>query len=115
MEVATGGPQDQDALRDAFGAAGGRRVVAVPGAHQGGTQALPNPDSAGQLSGDDISAALMAGSNQTSQSIGDDMLIDIAQVAGKVKHSSVRKIGELVAVHPDESITILRSWLHETA
>jgi flagellar M-ring protein FliF len=95
--------------------AGGRRVVAVPGAHQGGTQALPNPDSAGQLSGDDISAALMAGSNQTSQSIGDDMLIDIAQVAGKVKHSSVRKIGELVAVHPDESISILRSWLHETA
>ncbi len=44
---------------------------------------------------------------------GDDSLIDIAQVADKVKGSSVRKIGELVTVHPDESISILRSWLHE--
>ena len=41
------------------------------------------------------------------------MMIDIAQVAGKVKQSSVRKIGELVTHHPDESISILRSWLHE--
>ncbi|HEX7775010.1 MAG TPA: flagellar basal-body MS-ring/collar protein FliF [Parvibaculum sp.] len=99
-------------------ASGGRRggslAIANSGGagSQGGTQALPGPD--GSISGDDISTALMAGSNQTQQSLGDDMLIDIAQVAGKVKHSSVRKIGELVAVHPDESISILRSWLHET-
>lgn len=75
------------------------------GAHSG---ALPAPD--GTTSGDDISAALMGG---TEQKFGDDSMIDIAQVAGKVKGSSVRKIGELVAVHPDESISILRSWLHE--
>lgn len=73
----------------------------------GGNPALPAPD--GTLSGDDISAALMG----NDQKFGDDAMIDIAQVAGKVKGSSVRKIGELVAVHPDESISILRSWLHE--
>lgn len=73
--------------------------------------ALPAPD--GSLSGDDISRALMDGASE--ENIGEDMLIDIAQVAGKVKHSSVRKIGELVTHHPDESISILRSWLHETA
>ena len=43
------------------------------------------------------------------------MMIDIAQVAGKVKQSSVHKIGELVNNHPDESLSILRTWLHETA
>nr|WP_293215738.1 flagellar basal-body MS-ring/collar protein FliF [Parvibaculum sp.] len=56
-----------------------------------------------------------AGSLPAPEQLSEDMLIDIAQVAGKVKQSSVRKIGELVSNHPDESISILRSWLHETA
>jgi flagellar M-ring protein FliF len=86
-----------------------RGVQTAIGGHPqgGGNAALPAPD--GTISGDDISAALMG----TDQKFGDDAMIDIAQVAGKVKGSSVRKIGELVAVHPDESISILRSWLHE--
>jgi flagellar M-ring protein FliF len=95
--------------RIAAGAGMSRGVQAAIGGHShgGGNAALPAPD--GSVSGDDISAALMG----TSQSFDDDAMIDIAQVAGKVKGSSVRKIGELVAVHPDESISILRSWLHE--
>ncbi|MBL4748848.1 MAG: flagellar M-ring protein FliF, partial [Magnetovibrio sp.] len=40
-------------------------------------------------------------------------MIDIAQVEGKVKESSVQKVGELVANHPDETMSVLRSWLHE--
>lgn len=92
--------------------AGGQLALAAAHGHGGhsGAAALPSPDGAG--GGDDISAALIAGSNQ---SFDDDAMIDIAQVAGKVKHSSVRKIGELVSHHPDETISILRSWLHETA
>ena len=42
-------------------------------------------------------------------------MIDIAKVEGKVKSSSVKKVGELVASHPEESLSILRSWLHESA
>lgn len=83
---------------------------AIGGSQHAGTSsagALPAPD--GTVTGDDISAALMG----TDQKFGDDSMIDISQVAGKVKGSSIRKIGELVAVHPDESISILRSWLHE--
>nr|WP_215490383.1 flagellar basal-body MS-ring/collar protein FliF [Parvibaculum lavamentivorans] len=56
-----------------------------------------------------------AGALPAPDQLSEDMMIDIAQVAGKVKQSSVRKIGELVTSHPDESISILRSWLHETA
>lgn len=81
--------------------------AAAAGAHA----ALPAPE--GTLSGDDISRALMDGASP--ENLGSDAMIDIAQVAGKVKHSSVKKIGELVTDHPDESISILRSWLHETA
>ncbi|MDO8288609.1 MAG: flagellar basal-body MS-ring/collar protein FliF [Parvibaculum sp.] len=93
-----------------FGGSGSRGMTASHGGSQhysDGTQALPSPDGGGEI--DAVSAALMS----SNQSFGDDSMIDIAQVAGKVKGSSVRKIGELVTVHPDESISILRSWLHE--
>jgi flagellar M-ring protein FliF len=82
---------------------------AIGSNYDSNNQALPAPD--GSDGGDAISAALIGNGDQRLG--GDDSMIDIAQVAGKVKGSSVRKIGELVSVHPDESISILRSWLHE--
>ena len=42
-------------------------------------------------------------------------MIDIAQIEGQVRESSIRKVGELVQSHPEESLSILRGWLHETA
>jgi flagellar M-ring protein FliF len=44
---------------------------------------------------------------------GGDAGIDIARIEGQVKASSVKKIAEFVERHPDESVAILRSWLHE--
>ncbi len=41
--------------------------------------------------------------------------IDIKQVEGQVQESSVRKVGELVTNHPDETLSILRTWLHNEA
>lgn len=84
----------------AAGPAGGQLAWSGAGAHA----ALTGPE------GGDASAGALPAPDQ----LNEDMLIDIAQVAGKVKQSSVRKIGELVTAHPDESISILRSWLHET-
>jgi flagellar M-ring protein FliF len=91
------------------GFTGGAGRLALPGGSgggmSGGQAALAGPGD-----GDALAGALPA-----PEQLSDDMLIDIAQVAGKVKQSSVRKIGELVSSHPDESISIVRSWLHETA
>jgi flagellar M-ring protein FliF len=42
-------------------------------------------------------------------------MIDISQVEGQVKESSVRKVGEIVSKHPDETVAIVRQWLHESA
>jgi flagellar M-ring protein FliF len=39
--------------------------------------------------------------------------IDISQIDGQVRESSVRKIGDVVQSHPEEAIAIVRSWLHQ--
>jgi flagellar M-ring protein FliF len=44
-----------------------------------------------------------------------DQKIDMAKIEGQVKVSSVRRVAEFVDKHPEESVSILRSWLHETA
>lgn len=44
-----------------------------------------------------------------------DQRIDIARIEGQVRASSVKRVSDFVEKHPDESVSILRSWLHETA
>lgn len=66
------------------------------GALPGGGQppALPAPDGSG-------AAALPEGDS-----------IDLAQIQGRVRGSSVKKIAEVVEQHPDESAQIIRGWLN---
>ena len=44
-----------------------------------------------------------------------DAGIDVARISGQVKASSIKKISEVVASHPDESLAIIRSWMAEEA
>lgn len=44
---------------------------------------------------------------------GSNQMIDIAQIEGQVKESSVRKVGEIVGKHPDEAMAIVRNWLYQ--
>jgi flagellar M-ring protein FliF len=57
-----------------------------------GQLALPGPGGAGEV----------------------DQKIDIARIEGQVKASSVKRVAEFVERHPEESVAILRNWLHET-
>ena len=41
--------------------------------------------------------------------------IDIARIEGQVKASSVKRVAEFVENHPEESVSLLRTWLHETS
>jgi flagellar M-ring protein FliF len=43
----------------------------------------------------------------------DDSRIDIARIEGQVKASAVKQVSDFVERHPEESVSILRSWLHE--
>ena len=40
-------------------------------------------------------------------------LIDMNQVEGQVRASSVRKIAEIVENHPEEAVAIIRSWFYQ--
>jgi flagellar M-ring protein FliF len=42
-------------------------------------------------------------------------MIDIAQVQGQVHAQSVQKVGELADKNPNETVSIIRTWLHEHA
>lgn len=42
---------------------------------------------------------------------GLETAIDVAAIEGKVQTSAVKKVGELVDRHPDESAAVIRSWL----
>jgi flagellar M-ring protein FliF len=40
-------------------------------------------------------------------------MIDIGQVEGRVAASSMKKIGEIVEKHPEEAVSIMRSWMYQ--
>lgn len=42
-----------------------------------------------------------------------DNMIDMNQVEGQVRESSLKKIGDLVENHPEESTSIIRNWIYE--
>jgi flagellar M-ring protein FliF len=42
-----------------------------------------------------------------------DELIDIDKVEGRVKASSLRKISDIVDKHPEEALSIVRTWLYQ--
>jgi flagellar M-ring protein FliF len=54
-------------------------------------------------------APIQAVPSQTSK------MIEIAQVQGQVHAQSVQKVGELADRNPNETVSVLRQWLHEGA
>ena len=42
-----------------------------------------------------------------------EQMIDMAQFEGRVRASSVKRIGDLVDQHPEEAVAILRNWLYQ--
>ncbi|MGQ9369333.1 flagellar basal-body MS-ring/collar protein FliF [Azospirillum sp. ST 5-10] len=98
---------------------------ALPGPAAGAIPQLAGPASAaaGGEAGAAASAALEAGEEggpETAlpmQGIEETMeqLIELRAVEGRVRASSIRRLGEMVDQYPDEAIDILRSWLYEEA
>ena len=73
---------------------------------------------AAAIAGGDVQGAIAAGAtaddikaapNQTAK------MIDIAQVQGQVHAQSVQRVGDLADRNPNETVSIIRSWLHENA
>lgn len=90
-----------EATREAANAGGGM----MPAAAGGG--ALPPPGTMGALPGPGGSLMMAEGGED------EDSMIDIGMVEGRVKASSMKKIGEIVDKHPDEAVAIIRSWMYQ--
>ena len=39
--------------------------------------------------------------------------IDLSQIEGGFGENSVKKVGEVVSAHPEEALSIIRTWLHQ--
>jgi flagellar M-ring protein FliF len=80
--------------------------------------AAPQAAIAAALAGGDVPAALAAGATADDLKANPSQtakMIDIAQVQGQVHAQSVQKVGELAEKNPRETVSILRTWLHESA
>jgi flagellar M-ring protein FliF len=45
--------------------------------------------------------------------IADESMVNVAQIEGQMRSSSLRKLAELVEKHPDETLTIIRGWMNQ--
>lgn len=43
----------------------------------------------------------------------DDVMINLNNIEGRVKASSLRKIGEIIEKHPEEAVSIMRTWMYQ--
>nr|WP_273543444.1 flagellar basal-body MS-ring/collar protein FliF [Sneathiella sedimenti] len=91
-----------------------RALTATPAlaGHGGGAGALPGGGSVPAIAGNQG----QGGAGQRSETLNEiDSMIDLDRVDGQVKTSALNKVSEIVDKHPDEAISILRSWLYHDA
>ncbi len=97
------------------------RIFAAVPAAAGAAVSLEGPGGQPMLTGPEgepIQGAAADGTNllpEVEEESEFDAMIDLNQVEGRVKASSVKKIGEIVDKHPDEALTILRGWMGESS
>lgn len=69
--------------------------------------------SAGQLTGPSSSAiAQQLDAAEAAMDEAADSMIDINRVDGRVKASSLKKMGEIIDKHPEEAVAIIRQWIY---
>ncbi len=51
-------------------------------------------------------------SREIKSKAGIDSAIDVAAVEGKIQATALKKVGELVERHPEESVAVVRGWLY---
>jgi len=82
------------------------------------TATAGGPDDIGLLTDQSGDMQALTGPGGEDGDLGDvesqlEQMINISQVEGRVRASSLRKIGEIVEKHPEEAVAILRNWLYE--
>jgi flagellar M-ring protein FliF len=80
------------------------------------TPEAPAPEADDLLPGAAAAAAILApDSSLPPPPSAASQMIDIAQVKGQVHAQTVQKVGELADRNPNETVSIIRQWLHDAA
>jgi flagellar M-ring protein FliF len=66
-----------------------------------------------QIQSEQAAAAALTAPKRAAAEEDDDEGIDLARVEGQIKASSLRKIGDIVDKHPDETLAIIRNWMYK--
>ena len=96
------------------GAGGGGMLALTHEGGEGGAAMLAGPRG-GQAGGQ----MMVAGGSQAGFAGGamdspdDDTMIDVSNVEGQMRASSIRRVAELVEKHPEESLAIMRGWMQQ--
>lgn len=77
---------------------GAAAALAIPGPAPTGLPGLPSMPSSSEAEA--IAAEI-------------DQMIDLNQVEGRVRASSVRKISDLVDQHPEQAVNLIRQWVYQ--
>ncbi|MGE4044423.1 MAG: flagellar basal-body MS-ring/collar protein FliF [Acetobacteraceae bacterium] len=89
---------------------------AVPGTALLGAPGMASPALAGPGGGaaDPMHAsavASMVSGGDVSGLLEDESMVNLSQIEGQMRASSLRKLAELVEKHPEETLTIMRGWM----
>ncbi len=101
-------------LLSTAGVGGAMAMPMLAGSAGGARAALPSPPPKTEGLTGGVSAGEALVNLTQARAAEQDSRIDIARIEGQVKASSVKKVSEFVEAHPEESVSILRAWLHET-
>ena len=104
-QAGDGQPQQQLAGAVAPGAAGAPQQLEAGAA--GGQAALAPPQQPAPIPREQRATA-----REVMQSQGMEAAIDVAAVEGRIQATTLKKVGELVERHPDESVAVVRSCLY---
>ncbi|MBV9511913.1 MAG: flagellar M-ring protein FliF [Caulobacteraceae bacterium] len=92
-------------------------TTAAGGGGMGGgmTPALAGPGAGGRLAaGGQLTDGRIDASMPALPPSEIDQRISLAQIEGQVRVSSIKSVADFVDHHPEESVSILRGWLHES-
>lgn len=84
------------------------QALLAGGSYGGGTAQLPAP-------GSGTMASLAGGGEAEGNSAESEIerMIDISRVEGRVKASSLRKVGEIVDKNPEDAVNVIRNWMYQ--
>ena len=88
-------------LLEPVGTGGGGGTARISAGGGGGMPQLTGPDTSRAMEEIEVSNPEL------------DEMISLRQIEGRIKASSLKRIGDIVEKHPEETLSIIRTWLYQ--